>query len=121
MNNKLLGAWGEELAKKYLLNKGYKIREINLHLGHRELDLIAQKKNTIFFFEVKTRFINTKSDIDNYLSQKQIINLKKAAYIYAATNKLSFENLNFGLITITLTNSGQDKKTALINLYLDIF
>jgi len=128
MKNKRLGAWGEELAKNYLRNKGYIIKAQNLHLGHLELDLIAQKNGIIFLFEIKTRLIkiktrsiNYKLYTDNYLSQKQILNLKKAASIYAALNKLSFKNINFGLITVTLTNTTDQQKTATINLYLNIF
>lgn len=121
MNNKKLGNWGEALAKRQLLKMGYQIIAQNLHLGRLELDLIAKKNNLITFFEIKTRLASDKSLKDNFLSQKQILNLKKAASIYAAINCLSFEQLSFGLITITLTDNLEKQKTGYINFYLNIF
>ncbi len=49
------GSYGEELAKKFLLKKGYIILEENYHFGHGELDLIAKDGETIVFVEVKYR------------------------------------------------------------------
>lgn len=45
MNNIATGKKGEEIAKEYLMNKGYKIIESNKHLSrYSELDIIAMDK-----------------------------------------------------------------------------
>ena len=50
-----IGVQGERLATKKLRRSGYKIIERNIHLGRYEIDIIAQKGDTVVFVEVKTR------------------------------------------------------------------
>ena len=50
-----LGEQGEKLAAQELRNLGYKILDRNLVLGRYEIDIVAQKDNTVAFVEVKTR------------------------------------------------------------------
>ena len=50
-----LGAWGEGIARDFLLAKGYAIGEVNLKVGNYEIDFIARKDDRIVFVEVKTR------------------------------------------------------------------
>ncbi len=49
-----IGKLGEELAKKYLINHGYTIKEENYTKKYGEIDLIAQKDNITHFVEVKS-------------------------------------------------------------------
>jgi len=55
MSNKILGNYGESLARQYLLDQGYRILEENFHNKLGEIDLIVQDGKTICFVEVKTR------------------------------------------------------------------
>ena len=50
-----IGKYGEEIAANLLTQKRLKIRERNWRLGHLEMDIIAEDKQTIVFAEVKTR------------------------------------------------------------------
>lgn len=50
-----LGLRGEEIAANHLITSGYEILDRNFRFGHLEIDLIAEKKNTVVFVEVKTR------------------------------------------------------------------
>lgn len=50
-----LGAWGERIAREFLLSKGYAIGGENTKIGNFEMDFIAMKDNRIVFVEVKTR------------------------------------------------------------------
>ena len=59
MTNLSIGKNGEEIAQKYLLNKGYTILETNKRFSKAcEIDIIALDKNTLVFVEVKTRKTN---------------------------------------------------------------
>ena len=49
------GAWGEELAARYLQRKGYRIIARNFRIRQGELDIIASKGRYLAFVEVKTR------------------------------------------------------------------
>lgn len=56
MRKKSLGRLGENLAAKYLQNKGYQFIERNFRCKFGEIDLIFQDNNILVFVEVKTRF-----------------------------------------------------------------
>ena len=55
---KELGARGEELAVRYLKNRGYRILERNYRIKLGEIDIIARDRNTLVFVEVKARSSN---------------------------------------------------------------
>lgn len=52
---KRVGNWGEALTAEYLRGKGYHILDSGFHCQEGEIDLIAQKGDTLAFVEVKTR------------------------------------------------------------------
>lgn len=54
-NTRTAGKFGEELALKYLLNKGYTFLQKNFFIQAGELDLIVQKNGIIHIVEVKMR------------------------------------------------------------------
>ena len=49
------GLWGEIAASRALRDRGYEIKDANFRTRMGEVDLIAQKGNTLVFCEVKTR------------------------------------------------------------------
>ena len=53
--NKPLGDRGERLAAEHLERGGWTILARNYRLGHREVDLVAQRGEVVAFVEVKTR------------------------------------------------------------------
>lgn len=53
--NQILGKYGEDLAAKFLQDRGYQIIERNWRCSIGEIDLIARDKTRIVFVEVKTR------------------------------------------------------------------
>ena len=54
-NHNAFGKWGEDVAVNYLLERGFEILARNWRHEHKEIDIIAQKDNTLYFVEVKTR------------------------------------------------------------------
>jgi putative endonuclease len=50
-----LGHFGERVAAKWLCLKGWTVLVQRFRNGHRDIDVIARKANTIAFVEVKTR------------------------------------------------------------------
>ncbi len=55
LSKRLSGAWGEELALRYLTDQGYVLIERNYRTRYGELDLILRHEDTIVFVEVKLR------------------------------------------------------------------
>lgn len=64
-----IGAWGEEIAIKYLKNKGFKILEQNYLKKWGEIDIVAHETGKIRFVEVKTVSYETKEDLNNAISR----------------------------------------------------
>ena len=54
-NNLIFGNIGENIAKNFLIHKGYTIITSNFRCKNGEIDIICKKKNKISFTEVKTR------------------------------------------------------------------
>lgn len=84
---KEVGQFGEAYTALNLEKKGYTILERNLRLLGHELDIVAQKGNTIVFCEVKTR-CQTEEQIAKYgrpamaVDHDQKRNIRHAASSY---------------------------------------
>lgn len=52
---RLLGSRGEDVAARYLKEKGFKILVRNFKTPLGEIDIIAEDRETLVFIEVKTR------------------------------------------------------------------
>lgn len=59
-----IGKIGESAAAKFLKKNHYRVLEMNVHLSHNEIDIVAKDKNHIIFVEVKTR--STDNDLYSY-------------------------------------------------------
>lgn len=81
-NTKETGNKGENLAKDYLIEKGYSIRDCNWHFGHLEIDIIAENNTYVIFCEVKTRSSNTCGNPEEFVSRQQQKNIIRAANVY---------------------------------------
>ena len=55
MKAKDIGNLGEDLAVKFLLEKGYELLERNFFKPFGEIDIIAKDKDYVVFIEVKAR------------------------------------------------------------------
>lgn len=86
------GQQGEDLATRYLKEKGYQILTRNFRYKRAEIDIIAQKDKLIAFVEVKTR----SSDIFGY--PEEFVDEKKAALVIGAADHYIEENRWEGLI-----------------------
>lgn len=98
--NKTIGNYGEELAKKYLEESGYTILDRNFKCKTGELDIIAKKCNTITFVEVKSRynkFYGNPCEAVNYIKKLKIY---KAAQFYIIKNSLTNFDFRFDVIEI---------------------
>ena len=83
--NQDLGKTGEDLAVQHLISEGYQILERNWRSGHKEIDIIALKGDTLAVVEVKTRksedYGNPDIAVDGY-KQKMLISAADAYVRY---------------------------------------
>ena len=75
-----IGKLGEDVAERYLKQKGYKILARNFSCKQGELDIIAENSGFLVFFEVKTRsnfLYGTPADAVDKNKIKHIIKVAK--------------------------------------------
>ena len=109
--NKKKGDWGEKLAAAYLKEKGYRIINEQWHYSRYEIDLIAQKENTLVFVEVKTRFSKEYGEpwaAVNYSKQRKIC---KSADYYLRLFRIDAEP-RFDIVSIVHA----ERKTEITHL-----
>ena len=93
------GKEGEEIAAKYLVEKGYTIKHTNYRHLKAEIDIIAQKADILAIIEVRARSSNHIIPIAETVSQKKIKLLVWGANHYVRSHKLDVE-VRFDIITI---------------------
>ena len=98
-----LGKLGEEIAVKYLADKGYEILERNWHNVHKEVDIIAKDGRFLVIVEVKTRQTNAYGEPDIAVTRQKQRMLISAANAYLFRNKLDLET-RFDIISIVFNN-----------------
>jgi putative endonuclease len=114
MNSQNIGKIGENIAYKYLLNKGYLIFARNFKLKFYEIDIIARHKDGILIFcEVKT--IRSPIHFENqfmpedHLDRRKYQKMVRAAEIFLIRNHyllLGDKGWQMDLIAIVLNGGG---------------
>jgi putative endonuclease len=94
-----LGKLGEELAVEFLQKDGYTILETNWTFQKAEVDIIAQKEDTLAIVEVKTRSSIEFGLPQDFVKPKKIKLLIKAIDNYVVEKDLD-TNVRFDIIAI---------------------
>lgn len=98
--NREWGRIAEGLAAEYLIKAGYIVRERNFRISnHIEIDIIAEKGNSIVFVEVKARSGNFADAIDAVDKRKRT-KMVRGANIYLKNLDHLYE-YRFDIITLT--------------------
>jgi putative endonuclease len=103
-----LGLQGEELARLFLEEKGYKVVAQNWRFKHKEIDLIALHGSFLVIIEVKTRSSNKHGDIEDFISYQKVSFLADAANAYIEKLSGDFE-IRFDVISIILKDETEPK------------
>ena len=92
------GLWAENLAQAYLIVKGYRILEKRYKTKMGEVDIIAKKKKSIIFIEVKSRQTQRQAlESITLIARRRI---QGAALQYMSHKKLTDTAMRFDLITV---------------------
>ena len=106
MDNIKKGRFGEKLALKYLVNKGYNIIGYNYYTRYGEIDIIATHSGVYIFVEVKTRSDNqygTPAEAVSIIKQRKMV---KTALDYISKNNLFDTAVRFDVIEVFLKSKG---------------
>jgi putative endonuclease len=112
--NKILGAFGEDIACSYLEEQGYRILERNFSCKVGELDIVAIDGETLSFVEVKCRtgvVYGNPSEAVSYSKQGKIV---KAALFFMTKYKLFDYMCRFDVIEVLTDGTKEDTRINLI-------
>lgn len=115
----IIGKKGEEIAKNYLLQKGYSIIETNFSCFLGEADIIAKTDKEIVFVEVKTRaqeIYGYPSESVTYEKRKHIYNV---AEFYICKNKLKDIPVSLDVIEVYMYNGTEHRVEHIKNAILE--
>lgn len=95
------GFIGEQMAAKYLLEKGFSILHQNWRHGNWEVDFIASLDNTLHFIEVKTRRTKTFGYPEEDVTKKKMANLINASAEFLFLNP-EWKMIQFDILSISI-------------------
>lgn len=114
---KTIGAIGEQFATDYLLQQGFTILDRNVFCRWGEIDIVAEKKNKIYFIEVKTR-IHTKQGMPyEAVRIPKLTHLMRAIQHYILIKQLHRSKLQLDVISIILN---KDKSLFELKVYENV-
>lgn len=100
MNTRAIGTLAEQIAKDFLIEKGYTIVTANFYARQGEIDLIAKTDEFLVFIEVKYRKdISFATGIEN-ITPTKIRRILKTANYYLYRHHLYDHNIRFDVIEI---------------------
>ncbi len=103
----LTGRNGERLAEIWLVEKGYRLLEVNWRFKNWEIDLIAEKHGILHFIEVKTRtsllFGHPEESVDHH-KIRHLVNAS-AEYLYLHPE---WQRIQIDVLSILLKNGIPD-------------
>ncbi len=107
MTNYQSGHDAEKRAAKWLIAQKFKIIELNWRTRHCEVDIVAQRKKTLYFIEVKSRKSRTWGSGLDYITPKKLRQMHFAAEMWLSEHdwlgdvRLAALAVDEGAITFT--------------------
>lgn len=87
MSNYTAGHNAEQRAAKYLVERGFFIKEMNWKTRYCEIDVVAEKNRRIFFVEVKYRRNTNQGFGMEYVTHKKLQQMRFAAEMWVQNSK----------------------------------
>jgi putative endonuclease len=99
---KELGSRGEEIAARYLKEKGYRILTRNYRNRYGEVDIICTYEQSIIFVEVKTRTSTSFGSPEESITRSKREHIRKVALTYLESYSYPFKEVRFDVIGILM-------------------
>lgn len=116
-NSKSFGRNGEEVAEKFLIEKGYEIIKRNFRFGKGEIDIIAKDGDYLVFVEVKSRKNYNYGEPEYAITKSKQKQLKRIAEGYLYVNGIQEQLCRFDVITIVGEQEDELKINHIINAF----
>lgn len=109
-----VGRKAEDAAAKYLKKNGFKILAQNWRTRWCEIDVVAQKNNTVYFVEVKYRANSAWGDGLEYITPSKLKQMSFAAEFWVAQH--AYSEMDCRLAAIAITSNLEDKPVFIEDL-----
>ncbi len=96
------GDRGERRTALYLFLRGYRILERDYKVGHRDIDVIAKKGDTLVFVEVKTRSDSNTAAPQLAVGGEKRKNVISAARYYLASHDTGCTTYRFDVSEVSV-------------------
>ena len=91
VSKQIIGKIGEDVAADYLVEQGFSVVGRNIHVSHKEIDLIIENEEHLVFVEVKTRCQDPKHP-SPFGRPADAVDYRKKKYIYTAAEIYLYEH-----------------------------
>lgn len=114
-----IGKIGEEIATKYLVNRGFRVICRNYRKKYGEIDIICEKEHKLFFVEVKSSRINEvtrgtdRMMPEEHVDRKKLQKIERTAMAYLEENRTDAE-CEFMVVAVDID---QIKKIANVRIF----
>lgn len=97
-----IGKLGENIATKYLRDKGWKIHQRNFKARYGEIDIVAQDTEILIFVEVKTRIGNAYGTPEDAVTPRKLQEVVQTAQYFKMLHPNLPDSLRIDVIGIVL-------------------
>lgn len=105
LSTKSTGAYGEALAKDYLIKSGLTFLTQNYRTKVGEIDLILRDRGVIVFVEVKTRQYLDQGLPEEAVTPRKLSAIKRVGEYYLISNHLTHLPARIDVVAIELTTN----------------
>jgi putative endonuclease len=112
-----LGKEGEEMAARWLTEKGYTLLHRNWRHSYHELDIVATKGKFLHFIEVKALHYSHIGHPEDSVTKKKFKNLQKAADEYLFQHP-GHKWIQYDILSITIHKNSEPEYFLLEDVFL---
>lgn len=107
MTARQLGEKGEELARRFYTEQGYRLLAANYRTRQGEVDLILEREGLLVFAEVKARRGGAIAAPREWVDGKKQRRIMAAALDYLAQHKISDPLMRFDVVEVFFNPAGE--------------
>lgn len=107
------GQLAEQKAAQYLAENGYHILQKNWRTRRCEIDIVAQKNNTIYMVEVKYRLTHRQGEGFEYITPRKLLQMTFAAQSWVHYHAW---NGSYQLAVISVSGEAYDVTDFILDL-----
>jgi putative endonuclease len=115
--NRAVGAYGERLALRHLVQAGLVVLDRNWRTGTGEIDIIAREGDVLVFCEVKTRRGSTFGTPAEAVVPAKVTKLRRLAAEWLARARVRPREVRFDVVEVLAPLRGAPRVTHIRNAF----